>query len=99
MKKNKIERIKYIIELWGSVNSAELQLDCSPCINSIGNGRNNVSQLIEHFGPTQVEAITYNDEIELGSEFIVYENLSDELIDEILPIIEEYNSQMELENS
>jgi len=89
-----IKRIKAILGDWGGTNTAELELDCSPCINSIGNGKNNVSQLIERFNVDSVTAITYHDELELGEEDIDYEDLSNELLDEILNIMEEYDVSM-----
>jgi len=91
-KNEKIARIKEIIGELGSTSTYELELDCSPCINSIGNGRNNVSQLIERFYYDKVTAVTYHDELELGEEDIPYEDLSDDLIDEIFEIIEKYGS-------
>lgn len=93
-KVEKISEIKRIIGEWGSVTSSELQLESSPCINSIGNGKNNVSQLIEHFYNDGVDAVTYHDEIELGEEYFNYEDLSDEIIDEIYFIMEEYEADM-----
>jgi hypothetical protein len=86
-----IKRIKAILGDWGGT---KLELDCSPCINSIGNGKNNVSQLIERFNVDSVTAITYHDELELGEEDIDYEDLSNELLDEILNIMEEYDVSM-----
>ena len=89
-KDRQIKRIKTIIANWGTTTSTELELDCSPCINSIGTGKQNVSQLIEHFNHNDVIAVTYHDEIELGEENISYEKLSRELIDEISGIMEVY---------
>jgi hypothetical protein len=93
-----IKRIKRIIEDWGSTTACELELDHSPCINSIGNGKNNVSQLIEHFNADTVTAVTYHDELELGEEDIKYEDLDDYILDEVSEIIENYNLKMKKEN-
>lgn len=97
-KEEKILKIKEIIGDWGPTSSVELELDCSPCINSIGNGKNNVSQLIEDFNYDDVTAITYQDEIELGTEDVNYEDLSNEIIDEIYEIIIKYDKLMKIEN-
>ena len=101
MEKNEqIKEIKRIIGEWGSVTTAELELESSPCINSIGNGKNNVSQLVERFYSDEVEAITYNDELGIGSENIPYESLTEDVIDEIYNIICEYDAaQIKLYNS
>lgn len=93
-----IKRIKRIIADWGATTSCELQLDHSPCINSMGSGKNNVSQLVEHFNAETVTAVTYHDELELGEEEIAYEDLSDDILDEILEIMEDYNQIQKEEN-
>ena len=93
-KKEKIERIHQIMDEWGSTTSGELELESSPCINSIGNGKNNVSQLVEYFYRNYVTTITYHDEHELGENDIFYEDLSDDILDEILNILEEYDVSM-----
>lgn len=93
-KQEQISEIKRIINEWGSVTSSELELESSPCVNSIGNSIGNISQLVEHFYSDGVEAVTYHDEIELGEEYIYYENLNENTIDEIYHIIEQYELSM-----
>jgi len=93
-----ITRIKEIIGNWGSTTSGELELDCSPCLNSIGNGKNNVSQLVEYFNADDVTAVTYQDELELGDEDIKYEDLDDAILNEIAGILEIYDLKMIKEN-
>jgi hypothetical protein len=91
-KSEQIVEIKRIIAEWGMVTTYELELDHSPCINSIGNGKNNVSQLVEIFNSDHVIAVTYQDELELGEEEIAYEDLSEDIINEIYEIIKEYDN-------
>jgi hypothetical protein len=86
-KKKMIEEIKRVIGEKGMTTSGELELESSPCISSIGNGKNNVSQLVESFYSDKVEAVTYHDEIALCEEFIPYEELKKEIIEEIYDII------------
>ena len=93
-----IQRIKDVITNWGSVTTCELELESSPCLNSIGNGKNNVSQLIETFNADDVETVTYHDEIELGSDNVLYEDLDDDILEEVAGIIEIYDLKMEKEN-
>lgn len=93
-KAGKVAYIKKVIREWGETTACELSLDCSPCLHSIGNGRQNVSQLIEHFNANGVTAITYNDEIQIGEEEIEYEYLSDDILDEIVTIMENYDADM-----
>ena len=93
-----IQRIKEIIGNWGSTTTYELELDHSPCLSSIGNGKNNVSQLIEHFNAEDVTAVTYHDQLELGEEDIKYEDLDDDILDEVAGILEIYDLKMRKED-
>jgi hypothetical protein len=94
-KELKIAEIKKIILTWDVVCMGELTFcDHSPCISSIGNGKDNISQLIEEFRLDYVQAITYNDELVLNEEMIDYEDLSDELIDEIHGILKQHDKLM-----
>lgn len=85
-----IKKILRVIAEKGSTTSFELELGSSPCINSIGNGKNNVSQLIEYFNEDHVVAVTYRDEQELGDEKIKYEDLKKDIIEEIYDVIMDY---------
>jgi hypothetical protein len=89
-----IKRIKDILAVWGATSCAERETDHSPCKSSIGNGKCNVSELIEQFDANGVSAVTYNDEIEIGWNDYSYEELEDYLINEILEIVEEYEADM-----
>jgi hypothetical protein len=97
-KEQKIKEIKMIIAEWGVVSIGELTFcESSPCISSIGNGKDNVSQLVEEFRLDYVQALTFIDEQELREDFINYEDLSNELIDEIYEIMVKHDRLM-LEN-
>lgn len=94
-----IDRIKNVIDKWGGVTTMELELDHDPCITSIGNGKNNVSQLIGAFNANgTVTATTYQDELELGDEDIDFEDLTDDILAEIEEIMERFD-QTETENN
>lgn len=82
-KDEKIKQIKEIIERWGNVSGIDLQLDSSPCLSSLGN-KNNVSVLVEEYYSDHVSAITYHDDVEVGWNDYDYDNLSNDIIDEIL---------------
>ena len=90
----KIKFIKDVLAVWGSTSTSELQLDHSPCKSSIGNGKQNVSELIEQFDAQGVSAVVYNDEVEIGWNDYDYEELEDYLIDEIHQIVEDYETDM-----
>jgi hypothetical protein len=92
MEKNEqIAEIKRIIAEWGCTTACELELDSSPCISSIGNYGSNVSQLVENFNPEYVTAVTYLGENEIGEIDLGYEDLSEDIIDEIYNIMEQYD--------
>jgi hypothetical protein len=88
----KIRFIKKVLNDWGNTSCTELELDHSPSLNSTGNGGGNVCELVEQFNADGVESIVYDDEIELEYNTYKYEDLSDDIIDEIYDIIEEYEA-------
>jgi hypothetical protein len=89
-----IARIKHILEEWGNTTSGELNLDHSPIKNSIGEGKSGVVELVEYFNHTDVGTIVYQDEQELDENFYSYEELDDDLLDEIANIMEDYDVDM-----
>ncbi len=52
-KESKIERIKSIIDEWGSTSASELKLDSSPVLNNIGN----IIELVEIFEIDGIETV------------------------------------------
>lgn len=91
-KTTKILRIKEIIREWGSTTTAELEADSSPCISSNGTNKMNVSTLVEGFYQNDVNIVTYNNETEIADDTIPYEDLTEEVIDEILYLLEDYDT-------
>jgi len=94
-REKKISRILSILENWGNTTSGELQLDHSPCKSSIGEGKTAIVELVEYFNHSDVGTIVYQDEQELDENSYNYEDLSDDLLDEILNIMENYDVDME----
>jgi hypothetical protein len=90
-----IRRIKSILEKWGNTTAGELQLDHSPLKSSIGEGKTAIVELVEYFNCTDVGTIVYQDEIELDENFYSYEELDDDLLEEILNIMENYDTDWE----
>ena len=89
----KIRFIKRVINDWGETSCCELELDHSPSLNSTGNGGGNVCELVEQFNADGVESIVYDDDVELEYNNYAYEDLDDDIIDEIVFIMEEYEAQ------
>lgn len=87
-RQSKIDRIKEILGIWGMTTTSELELESSPVYYTISN---DVCALIEVFTQDCVRVLTYNDEIVIDENDVSYEDLSNELIDEIYDIIENYD--------
>lgn len=89
-KSEKIRYIKKVLNKYGATSCSELGLDHSPSLNSNDNG--DVCELVEQFNTKGVESIVYDDEIELEYNSYKYEELDDDIIDEIYSIMEEYEA-------
>jgi hypothetical protein len=88
----KIRYIKKVLNDWGNTSCCELELDHSPSLSSIGNGDSNICELVEQFDVDGVETIVYDDDIELEYNHYSYEDLSDDILDEIYDIMEKYET-------
>jgi len=73
----------------GSISTCDLQAESSPCISSTGTNKTNVSVLAEVFGD-DVEISTYVGELEIATGNVDYEDLSEDVIDEIYNLFEQY---------
>lgn len=100
-KDDKIAKINRILEKCfdGDVTTADLEADASPCISSSGTNRNNISVLVDRFSVDNVGVFTYHNETEIAEDDMSYEELDEEIIDEILELLEqaevEYDKTME----
>jgi len=93
----KIEYIKRVLSNWGMTTTAELELESSPVFNNVSG---KVCALVEEFTQDYVRVITYDDEIIITEDDVPYEDLSDDLIDEIYEIIDQYDvAQQKLHDS
>lgn len=89
IKEEQIAYIKKVIKAWGRTTAGELQLDHSPCVNSLGDG--GVCELAEGFHLECVTTTIYDrDGNEIDWWDYKYEDLSEDLIDQIWNIIEQY---------
>lgn len=88
-KEEQIAEIKRMIQdkFDGSTSTYELEADSSPCISSAGTNKMNVSTLVERFNYDDVEIVTYNNETEIASDNLSYEELSEDIIDEIYNLL------------
>lgn len=88
----KIAYIKKVIGEWGATSCCERERDHSPSMNSLAGGR--VCELVEQFYLNGVETVVYDDQTELDWNNYTYEELSDDIIDEIVEIMEDYEADM-----
>jgi hypothetical protein len=88
-RQEKIDYIKRVIREWGVVSTAELELECSPMYHSFGKDH---VMLVEAFYGDSVEVVEYVHEQDTDSHNVNYEELSDDLIDDICTIIENYEA-------
>ena len=91
-RKGMIKYIREVIKKWGETSSMELELEASPCLSSIGNNKDNVSQLIENFNEDTVMCVTYHGEVEIDSERRAYDGLPDHILTQIEIIMNVYDS-------
>jgi len=87
-RQEKIEFIKKVLFTWGDTSTTELELESSPVYNNL---TGKICTLVEEFTEDYVHVVTYDDDIDIDEDDIPYEKLSDELIDEIYDLIEQYN--------
>jgi hypothetical protein len=89
VKEKQIAYIKKVTKEWGEITSGELRLDHSPCVNSLGDG--GICELAECFNSDGVITTIYDrDGNEIDWWDYKYEDLSEDLIDQIWNIIEQY---------
>jgi hypothetical protein len=91
-KGEKIAYIKKVIGEWGATSCCELERDHSPSMNSLAGGR--VCELVEQFNIKGVETVVYDDQNEVDWNSYDYEELNDDIIDEIVSIMEDYEADM-----
>lgn len=93
-KEDMIKNIKDLLEKCDYPTPSELMVECSPVIGSVGNGLNQVIQLVEGFGIDTVLAVSYHRDQEVGEEYIAYEDLSEDVLYEIYMIMEKYYNEI-----
>lgn len=90
-KKEIISQIRTIIENYGSFTTFDVDADSSPIIGTLGSA----FMLAEHFELNGVDGYLYlnGDENERDIEFILYENLSLDCLEEILSLAQSYEAE------
>lgn len=89
-KKQLIEKIKAIIKDYGSFTCADVEAISSPVIGSLGR---NTFQLAETFYEHKVDAVMYVHDHETESEYIAYEDLKLDVLEEIYALALRWEEQ------
>jgi len=90
-KRTIIKNIKGIILKHGSFSVAEVGGESSPCVESIGN----TIVLAESFDSNCATLVTYVNDEEVDENYVVYHELSKDVLEEILIIAEMYEVDQE----
>lgn len=88
-KRTIIKRIKAIISEWGGFTCADVEATSSPVIKTLGK---DTCQLAERFEKDKVEAVIYVHESETDEDYISYEDLEKDVLDEILILAEQWEA-------
>lgn len=89
-KKTIIKRIRKIIVEFGSFTVADVEAESSPCIASLGK---DTHQLLEEFGEHKATALTYVHETVVDEDYISYEDLDKDVLEEILLLAEMWEAE------
>ena len=92
-KKKLISEIKAIISEYGGFSTADVEANSSPVIATLGK---DTCQLAEYFGTDKVTAVTYVHESETAEDYILYEDLKNDVLTEILELAK-LHKEIELE--
>ncbi len=90
-RKEMMKKIRSTILEWGPFDINELEGFEAPVFSHNGKAH---YMLIEKFNPDDVSVATYINEIPLGSDLYSYNELIDETLNDILVIVEAYDSIM-----
>jgi hypothetical protein len=86
IKQDKIDSIVKTVKKFGTITTADCEASSSPCLNSIGDHH----ELVERFLEEGVEVSVYINEMEVNTYNMPYENLSDEVLEEIFQLVGNY---------
>ena len=88
-KRTLIKEIKAIIEEWGGFSTADVEANSSPVIATLGK---DTCQLAEMFDLHKVTVITYVHENETDTDYVKYEDLDKDVLEEILNLAQDWDA-------
>jgi hypothetical protein len=83
-----INKIEKIILTHGAFTTADVEANSSPVIQSLGS----THLLAEQFWQHKVTAVLYVNDMETNEEYIFYEDLSEDVLEEILFLCEQWEA-------
>jgi hypothetical protein len=96
-RQQKIARVLHILSKWGGFNVTEVQTESSIVVGELGG----LVALIEYLSLDCIDVSIYSgsgySSDSLVDYTMMYSELTDDVLEEVLLITEEYNSEMELE--
>jgi len=84
-----INHIQKIIVKFGEFTTADVEANSSPVIQSLGN----THLLAEQFGEHKVTAVLYVNDMETDEDYISYEDLSKDVLQEILMLADIWEAE------
>lgn len=94
----KIARVLSILSKWGGFSTAEVEAESSICVGELGH----LVALIEYLSLDCIDVSVYSGNSYSSDSLVdytmMYSELTDEVLEEVLLITEMYNSEMELES-
>jgi hypothetical protein len=90
-KEDKVAYIKGVIKEWGAFSVADIEGESSPVYAQMG--KNNFA-LMEKFSVDDVNVVNYVHDSEVDDFDVRYENLTEDQIDEIVTLVEQYEADM-----
>jgi hypothetical protein len=84
-----INHIQKIIVKFGEFTTADVEANSSPVIQSLGN----THLLVEQFGEHKVTAVLYVNDMETDEDYISYEDLSEDVLQEILMLADIWEAE------
>lgn len=88
-KRTIIKEIKKIIQDWGGFSTADVEANSSPVIATLGK---DTHQLAERFDLHKVTVITYVHENETDTDYVKYEDLDKDVLEEILNLAQDWDA-------
>jgi len=93
-KEEKIDIINTIIDIWGTVNTTQLDLFQPIYLEFIGRDKYGISLHISEYHVNYITVVSTSDKNELWQEIMYYDDLPENIINDILNVLIRYDTKM-----